>query len=571
MNFRTSILILSALLALLSGCSKQAPVAAASQADLILTGGAIYTSDESRSWQQAVAIQGDRIVYVGNNQGANDYKGPNTRVVNLKGRMVLPGLQDVHIHPIMGGIEAAACDLNGLTTADQYIEKIKAYAKANPDLPWITGGGWLMSAFGPGAMPRKDLLDAIVPDRPVLLNSSDGHSAWANSMALKLAGITRETPDPVDGRIDRDPKTGDLVGSLQEGAISLLDHVLPPITDQQRLDGLRFAIRMLNGYGITAIQDANVDDDALRTYKALDENGELTLKVEGSQWWERDQGLEQIAGMIERREKYGKGHLRANTVKIMQDGVMENYTAAMLEPYLIPGEVRGIPMVEPEFLKQAVTAIDAAGFQVHFHAIGDGAIRQSLDAVEAARKANGPGDNRHHISHLQLIDPQDIPRFGELDVIANFQALWAYADEYITELTIPFIGDERAAEMYPISSVLQNGGMIAFGSDWSVSTANPYYQIEVAVTRKDPDTGDAAVLIPEERILLEDAIAAFTINAAYTNHLDEQTGSIEVGKYADLVVLDRNLFEIAPEVISATQVLLTLFEGKQVHGDLSAL
>ena len=571
MIFRKAILTVSVLLALLSGCSKQDQIDAASQADLILTHGAIYTSDQSRSWQQAVAIRGNKIVYVGSDQGSKGYAGPNTRVINLRGRMVLPGLQDVHIHPIMGGIEAAACDLNGLTTADQYIEKIKAYAEANPDLPWITGGGWLMSAFGPGAMPRKELLDAIVPGRPVLLNSSDGHSAWANSLALKLAGITRETPDPVDGRIDRNPKTGELVGSLQEGATSLLDHVLPPITDQQRQDGLRFAIRMLNGYGITAIQDAIVDEDALRTYQALDESGELTLKVEGSQWWERTEGLEQIAGMIERREKYGKGHLRANTVKFMLDGVMENYTAVMLEPYLMPGEVRGIPMIEPEILKQAVTAIDAEGFQAHFHAIGDGAVRQSLDAVEAARKTNGPGDHRHNISHLELIDPQDIPRFGELDVIANFQPLWAYPDEYITELTIPFIGKERARWLYPISSVLQNGGIIAFGSDWSVSTANPFYEIEVAVTRKDPEKGDAEVLIPEERITLEDAIAAFTINAAYTNHLDDQTGSIEVGKLADLVVLNRNLFEIAPEAISTTKVLLTLFEGKQVYGDLSAL
>ncbi|MCJ7557353.1 MAG: amidohydrolase, partial [Gammaproteobacteria bacterium] len=569
MNPRTSILIVSVLLALLSGCSKQDQVAAASQVDLILTHGAIYTSDQNRSLQQAIAIQGDRIVYVGTDQGAKAYTGPNTRVINLMGRMVLPGLQDVHIHPILGGIEAAACDLNGLTTADQYIEMIKAYAEANPDLPWITGGGWLTSAFGPGAMPRKEMLDAVVPGRPVLLHSSDGHSAWANSLALKLAGITRETPDPEDGRIDRIPKTGELVGSLQEGATSLLDHVLPPITDQQRQDGLRFAIRMLNGYGITSIQDAIVDEDALRTYQALDESGELTLKVEGSQWWERTEGLEQIAGMIERREKYGKGHLRANTVKFMLDGVMENYTAVMLEPYLIPGEVRGIPMLDAEVLKQAVTAIDEAGFQAHFHAVGDGAVRQSLDAVEAARKANGPGDNRHHISHLELIDPQDIPRFGELDVIANFQPLWATSDAYITELTIPFIGAERARWLYPISSVLQNGGMIAFGSDWSVSTANPFYEIEVAVTRKDPETGDADVLIPEERIVLEDAIAAFTINAAYTNHLDEQTGSIEVGKQADLVVLDQNLFEVAPEAISATKVLLTLFEGKQVYGDLS--
>ena len=569
---RNTILFSSLALTLLAACSREsAQTGETMYADLVLQDGAIYTVDAKRTWQEAVAIRDGEIIYVGSNQGAKAFAGPDTRVVDLKGHMVLPGLQDAHIHPISGGVEASACNLNGMTTAEQYLATIKAYAEANPDLPWITGGGWLMSAFGPGAMPRKELLDEIVPDRPVLLYSSDGHSAWANSKALELAGITRDTPDPADGRIDRHPGTGELVGSLQEGAGSLLDHVVPPTSDTQLRDGLRYSIKMLNGYGITSIQDANVNDRDLQAYQALDESGELTLRVEGSQWWSRDQGVEQLAAMAERREKYGKGHVRANTVKIMQDGVMENYTAVMLEPYLIEGDVRGIPMFDPQVLKEAVTAADAQGFQVHFHAIGDGAIRQSLDAIEAARKANGPSDHRHHLSHIQLIDPQDIPRFGELDVIANFQPLWAYADEYIKDLTIPFIGEERARWMYPINSVLQSGGMIAFGSDWSVSTANPYTEMEVAVTRMNPEDDQDSVFIPEERISLEEAIAAFTINAAFTNHLDAQTGSIEAGKMADLVVLDQNLFEIPAGKISDTMALVTLFEGKTVHGDLSAL
>jgi len=569
---RNTILLSSLALALLAACSPEsAQDSQAGYADLVLRDGAIYTVDAKRTWQEAVAIRDGEIVYVGSNQGVNEFAGPDTQVVDLKGRLVLPGLQDAHIHPIGGGIEASACNLNGMTSADQYLATIKAYAEANPDLPWITGGGWLMSAFGPGAMPRKELIDEIVPDRPVLLYSSDGHSAWANSRALELAGITRDTPDPADGRIDRNPDTGELVGSLQEGASSLLDHVVPPTSDTQLRDGLRYSIKMLNGYGITSIQDANVNDRDLQAYQALDESGELTLRVEGSQWWSRDQGVEQLAAMAERRKKYGKGHVRANTVKIMQDGVMENYTAVLLEPYLMDGDVRGIPMFDPQALKEAVTAADAQGFQVHFHAIGDGAIRQSLDAIEAARKANGPSDNRHHLSHIQLIDPQDIPRFAELDAIANFQPLWAFADEYIKDLTIPFIGEERTRWMYPINSVLQSGGMIAFGSDWSVSTANPYAEIEVAVTRMNPEDDQDSVFIPEERITLDEAIAAFTINAAYTNHLDTRTGSIETGKLADLVVLDQNLFEIPPSKISDTKALVTLFEGKTVHGDLSAL
>jgi predicted amidohydrolase YtcJ len=293
--------------------------------------------------------------------------------------------------------------------------------------------------------------------------------------------------------------------------------------------------------------------------------------VVGSQWWERDEGLEQIEKFERLRREYNSERLRASTVKIMQDGVMENYTAARLEPYLQKGDTRGIPMVEPEFLKEVVTALDADGFQVHFHAIGDAAIRQSLDAVEAAARKNGMLGHRHHISHLELIDPADIPRFRELDVVANFQPLWAFADAYITDLTLPYIGPERARWLYPIQSVQQSGGMIAFGSDWSVSTANPFFEIEVAVTRKNPEDADNEAFLPQERIDLPDALAAFTINAAWVNHSEDLTGSIEVGKAADLVVLDQDLFAIAPEKISDTKVLLTLLDGEPVHGDPSAL
>jgi len=572
MSSRKFFLLFLTLLPLASGCSPDTtPSAGAGFAELVLTGGAVYTVDPQRSWQQAIAIRDGKIIYVGEDAGTVPLTGPDTQVVELKGRMVLPGLQDIHIHPISGGIEASACDLNGLTNATEYLARIKSYAEANPDAPWILGGGWLMPVFGPGAMPRKELLDEIVPDRPVLLHSADGHSSWANSKALELAGITAETPDPVDGRIDRDRETGELIGSLQEGASSLLDHVIPPTSASQREDGLRYTIDMLNAYGFTAMQDASVSEQDLQAYQVLNSNGELSLHVEASQWWDREQGLEQVPTLLEQRKQYTAGQVRANTVKIMQDGVMENYTAVMLEPYLIEGEVRGIPMLDPEFLKIAVTALDAEGFQVHFHAIGDGAIRQSLDAVEAAREANGPSDHRHHISHLELIDPQDIPRFGELQVIADFQPLWAFADDYIKDLTIPFIGEERARWLYPLESVRKSGGMLAFGSDWSVSTANPYHEIEVAVTRMDPDNAEDSVFIPEERISLEEAIVAFTINAAFTNHLEGKTGSIETGKLADLVVLDQNLFEISPQAISDTRAVLTLFEGKPVHGKFSDL
>jgi predicted amidohydrolase YtcJ len=562
-----------ALLALVvtsAACGKKSeePIAGA---DAVYRNGRIYTVDADRSWAESVAVSGGRIVYVGSDDGVSAHIGSNTEVVDLKGRMVLPGIQDVHIHPIGAGVEASACDLNSVTGVTAYRSKIAEYALANPDVEWILGGGWSMADFGPGGAPNKSILDELVPDRPVFLSSRDGHTGWANSVALGIAGITKETPDPVDGRIDRDPETGEPIGSLQEGAQKLLTKFVPATTMEDRINGLRYSVDLLNSYGITAITDAAVTEESLQTYKALEDRGGLSLRVVGSIWWDRDRDMGQVADIVALRDQYTAGLIDARTVKIMQDGVMENYTAVMLEPYLIPGNVKGIPMVEPELLKQVVAKLDAEGFQVHFHAIGDGAIRQSLDAVEEALLENGRLGHRHHISHIQLFNPADIPRFQELDVVANFQPLWAYADEYITELTIPFIGDERARWLYPIKSLQDAGATIAFGSDWSVSTANPWHQIETAITRKDAINDDMESFIPEERIDLDTAITAFTINAAFVNRKEETTGSIEVGKYADMVVIDQNLFEIEPEAISDTNALLTLFEGRPVFGDIAAL
>jgi predicted amidohydrolase YtcJ len=291
--------------------------------------------------------------------------------------------------------------------------------------------------------------------------------------------------------------------------------------------------------------------------------------VVGAMWWERSKGLEQIPGFLDQRRRYTHGNLRATTVKIMQDGVMEVQTAAMLQPYLGKGDARGLTMIDPEKLKEYVTALDKEGFQVHFHAIGDAAIRECLDAVEAARRANGARDSRHHLAHIQLFNPSDIPRFRQLGVVANFQPLWAYADGYITDLTLPFLDKERQRWIYPIASLLNSGAVVAFGSDWSVSSANPLEEIEVAVTRMGWSGQTTTPFIPEERIDLRDALAAFTLNAAYVNFQDDKTGSIEVGKLADLIVLDHNLFALPPTQIAESKVLLTLMGGKPVYGSLT--
>ncbi len=496
--------------------------------------------------------------------------------------MIMPGMQDVHIHPISGGILSAACDLNGLSTIAEYRTAISNYANANPDVEWILGGGWAMSVFGVGGKPSKKIIDELVSDRPVFLRSTDGHSGWANSLALEMADITKDTPDPVDGIIDRDPETGELIGSLQEGAMTLVGKYIPNDTIESKISGLRYTMEMLNGYGITAIQDAIVGENDLKTYNYLENKNELTLRVVASHWWERSQGLEQLEHFKQLRNKYTSRLVNPGTVKIMQDGLVENYTAVLVEPYHLPSQTKGIPMVEPEFLKEVVTAIDAADFQVHFHALGDGAVRQSLDAVEESIYENGRLGNRHHISHLQLIHPDDFSRFVELDVVANFQPLWAYTGDYLTELAAPFIGAERVRWSYVIKSIQNTGAMIAFGSDWSVTSANPFHQMETAITRQSASEITALENAPvdpqqdvplniEQSIDLTTAIDAFTINAAYVNKLETQTGSLEVGKLADLVVLDRNLFEIDAHDISETNALLTLFEGQVVHGELGDL
>ncbi|MDC0178467.1 amidohydrolase [Woeseiaceae bacterium] len=539
-------------------------------ADTVFRNGKIYTVDRNRTWAEALAIKDGRITYVGSDEDVLTLIGSNTDVIDLGARMVLPGLQDVHIHPIWGGVEASACDLNGLPGVTEYRSAISEYAAANPNVEWILGGGWSMPVFGPGGAPNRSIIDELVPDRPVFLTSADGHSGWANSRALEIAGITSNTPDPIDGRIDRDPKTGEPIGSLQEGATTLVTDHIPPTTLAVRKAGLHYAMNMLNGYGITSIQAAMVTSDELEAYQSIERQGELNLRVVASLWWEREKGLEQIEYLETLRTQYKSDLIRPTTVKIMQDGVMENYTAALLEPYFVPSNTRGIPMVEPELLKSAVTALDASGFQIHFHAIGDAAIRQALNAVEESIYENGQLGHRHHISHLQLINPEDIERFAELSVVANFQPLWAYTDDYITDLTAPFLGDKRMRWMYPIRSIQKSGGMIAFGSDWSVSTANPFHQMETAITRMSAiEETEAEPLVIEERIDRETAIEAFTINAAYVNRSEHETGSIEVGKYADLIVLTQNLFEVNELDISETKVMLTLFEGRVVHGNIS--
>ena len=536
-------------------------------ADLILAGGRVFTADAPSSWAQALAVRHGRIVALGGDRDVMRLAGPATRVIALRGRTVTPGFGDSHVHPISSGIEHLQCDLHDSSGLDEYLERVAAYAAANPELPWILGGGWYLADF-PGGLARKEDLDRVVPDRPVFLPNKDGHDAWVNSRALEIAGITADTPDPHDGRIARNPD-GSPLGTLHEGAQDLVERHMPPTTQAEREQGLLESQAHLHSIGITNWQDAHVGPEDHVTYLRVAGRGDLTARVVGALWWEHDSGLEQIERLVARRADGPVGRYSPTSVKLMLDGIVENYTAAVVDPYFDAEgnqtDNRGMAFIDPELLVQAVPMLDALGFQAHFHALGDRAVRIGLDAIEAARKANGWTDTRPHLAHLQLVHPDDLPRFRQLGALANVQPLWAVHEGQMDDLTIPFLGPVASGRQYPLRSFRRHGATVVMGSDWSVSTADPFAQIDIAVNRVIPEYRDSHPrFMPEEAIELADAVVAFTAGSAYANHLDE-AGTIEVGKLADLVVLDRDLFDRGAGGIADTRVVATFVDGVAVH------
>ncbi len=541
--------------------------------DLVFTGGPVFVADAVHSRTSGVAVKDGSIVAVG--ADVADLAGPGTEVIDLRGRLLVPGFQDAHVHPVSGGLTLLRCDLSDLATERDYLDAVAAYIDANPDVDWILGGNWSMAAF-PGGTPTAASLDRVTGDRPAFLPNRDGHGAWVNSAALRLAGIDKLTPDPADGRIERDAD-GNPTGTLHEGAMALTDSVVPTTDLDTLTQALLAGQRHLHSYGITAWQDAIIGDyadlvDPGPAYVRAAADGTLTARVVGAIWWDRTAGLEQIPSILERRERYQAGRFAATSVKIMQDGVAENFTASMLEPYCDGHGHRtdnsGISFVDPEILAAAVPELDRHGFQVHFHAIGDRAVRQCLDAVEQAIARNGHSDHRHHIAHIQVVHPEDIPRFRDLGVAANMQSLWAALEPQMVDLTLPFLGSPRDAWQYPFGDLQRAGAVLAAGSDWSVSSPNPLAAIHTAVNRKAApglEEGDYEAFLPEQALDLATSLTAYTAGSAWVNHLDDISGTITVGRRADLAVLDRDPFAGPKDEIGATRVLQTFVEGERVY------
>jgi predicted amidohydrolase YtcJ len=558
-------------LAVATGCARpEPPPASPAAAEMVLTNGAIYTVDASRPWAQAVAVRGGRLIAVGTDAEVAALAGPATRRVDLGGRFVTAAFHDAHVHPVSAGVELGQCNLNDLETAETTLAAVKGCVAAQQGRPWLVGGGWALPSF-PAGHPRKEALDALTGAQPAALTSADAHSMWVNSAALAAAGITKDTPDPEAGRIDRD-SAGEPTGLLRESAAALVSRHLPATTVAEYEAGLLRALEAMNRVGIVAFQEASAREATVAAYRAVARQGKLSARARLSLYADPMRDASQVDEFVRWRQDTTEPGVTSNTVKIFVDGVIEAETAAVLDPYLpLPGTPRGRPANRglPNFtdaaLRALVTRLDRDGFQVHMHAIGDAAIRQGLEAIAAAAGANGPRDRRPHIAHVQLFHPADIPRFRELGVVATVQPLWAYEDSYIRTLTEPRLGPARSRWLYPFASLHQAGVQLAGGSDWSVSSVNPLEAIQVAVTRRAITApASAPAWRAEERLDLATALAAYTVGGAYVSFEERDSGSLEVGKYADLIVLDQHLFAIPPERIHQARVLWTLLEGRPV-------
>ncbi|HEY5986478.1 MAG TPA: amidohydrolase [Streptosporangiaceae bacterium] len=555
--------------------------------EVVFRNGTVFDGTRFLPEGTCVRVRDGQIVAVGpegaagaegaGTEGATQRLGPaaGADLVDLAGGTLLPGFIDAHAHPVFAGDQLRRCDLRGAATAGGYVELVAAYARDHPELEWISGGGWSMEAF-PGGIPTKGLLDAVVPDRPVFLPNRDGHGVWVNSKALDVAGIDESTPDPPDGRIERD-SAGQPNGMLQEGAALLVSRLLPEVTEEDWYQALLAAQEYLLSLGVTGWQDAIIgryhdSEDPFSAYLRAAGTGTLLANVVGALWWDRDRGMDQVEELVKAREAGQAGRFRATSVKIMLDGVAENHTAAMLEPYLDSqgclSDQSGLDFIDPDELPRYVTALDQQGFQVHFHALGDRAVRNALDAVAAARRRSANHQLRHHLAHLQVVHPDDIPRFAALSATANVQALWATHEPQMDELTIPFLGERRAGWQYPFRSLKAAGASLCAGSDWPVSSPNPLWAAHVAVNRSLPAAAgghDSEPFLPGQAIDLPCMLAAYTSGSARVNGVGAATGLIAAGRDADFAIVDADLAHLPAHEICQAAVVQTWIRGQVVY------
>jgi hypothetical protein len=552
-------LVLAAALALAAvSCGQEAE-----KADLALVNGRVWTANPAQPWAEAVAVRGNTIAAVGTTADIERLAGIHTRTVDLGGRLLIPGLNDAHLHFLSGSVSMEQVTLDGAADLTEMQKRVRAWAAAHPQAPWIVGRGWNYTAFPGGRFPARQDLDAAVSDRPVLMEAYDGHTTWVNSRALEVAGVTRATTFDGFGEVVKDPRTGEPTGILKEAADSLVRKAIPQSSEEERMAALRKGLAEARRLGITSALNATGDPDEFARYDRLLKAGNLTLRTALALTLDRGAADGLIAEYKALAEKHRDPMLRGGFVKLFADGVVESHTAAMLEPYADEPRQAGEPNFPPEELTGWVRRLDAEGFDVLVHAIGDRAVRMTLDAYERARAENPPRPRRHRIEHVETIAAADIARFRDLEVIASMQPLHGAPDP--DGVWARNVGPERLHRAFAWRALRDAGAHLAHGSDWPVVTLNPYAGLYTAVTRGYTDGRDEPRWAPEQRLTLEQALVGYTLDAAYATSEEKHKGSIEPGKWADLAVLSQDLFNVPAEKILQTESLLTVVDGRVVH------
>jgi predicted amidohydrolase YtcJ len=557
MSSRPTILALAALAASLAGSAAPPKEAKASQADRIFVNGRVWTGEPRRAPAAALAVRGTRILDVGSNGDIRRHAAKGTDVVDLRGRLVVPGFIDAHLHLLGGSLSLEELRLDDAFTFGAVTGLVRSWAAAHPDARWVTGEGWAYAAF-PGGLPTRAQLDAIVADRPAWLVSYDGHTGWANSAALRLANVTRVTPDPPGGAVVRDGK-GEPAGVLKETAMDLVARLVPKLLPHEKERALRNGIAQAAAWGLTSVHQAGADAEELEILSAALEAAPR-LRVYVALDMERDPTPETLARQEALRRRFSGDRLRVGAVKGFVDGVVEAKTAAMFEPY--PGGGTGIPNWTQEELDRAVAAYDGAGWQVMLHAIGDRGIDMALTAFEHAARANGTTGRRHRVEHVEVPRTADLPRFKTDGVVASTQAMFPYPNPNHLGVYVPTLGPERARRALAFKAIDDAGAVQAFGSDWPVFTAEAVRGIACAVTRTTVEGTPPGGWEPSQRLTVEAALRHFTRDAAFAEHAEEEKGTLAVGKLADFAVLSQDLLAIPPERIKDTKVLLTVLGGQ---------
>jgi predicted amidohydrolase YtcJ len=533
--------------------------------EIILTNARIYTVNAKQPWAEALAIRGGKIIAVGSSKEMAFYRGPFTKTIDAQQHLVLPGFVDCHIHFMEGSLGLTHVDLNDAGSVTEIQKRVKEYAVAHPNEPWITGMGWTYPTFKPSGLPDKKFLDEVVPDRPVYLSAFDGHSSWANSKALQLAGISKDTPDPTNGKIVRDEK-GEATGALKEAAGDLVSKLMPKPTREERLTALRLGMHEANKYGLVRVHSAGGDFEFLDLYDQLRKDGQLSLRFYVAYFLDPPGLSADAIDSIEHvRDTYHDAWISGGAVKTMLDGVVEAHTAAMLTPYSDDPSLSGKLFWDPAKYTEAIDELDRRGFQIFTHAIGDRGVRTALDAYQDAQRKNHTPDPRPRIEHIETISAPDIKRFAKIGVIASFQPLHSYPDEDTLSIWARNAGPDRAQRAWVWKSIQKEGGRLAFGSDWPVVTLNPWPGVQTAMTRQTRDGKPEGGFVPQQRLSLEDAIRGYTLGAAVAGRREEGEGSLEPGKLADLIILSEDLFKMKPIDISKEEVLATMVGGKVVY------